>query len=311
MPANSNRDYWAPEVAYFNNQYYLYYSVSTFGSQVSAIGLATNPTLDSTSPNYHWTDQGAVIQSHAGSAYNTIDPSIFQDSDGSMWMTFGSFWNGIYATQLDPSTGKRIAANSPTIALAKNPQNPPDAIEASYLYKHDNYYYLFANWGNCCQGVNSTYNIRVGRSTSVTGPFLDQNGVSMSSGGGTLFLGTDGNYIGPGQIGIFHDSGVDWFSYHYYNGAASGAPTFNLRTLVWSSTGWPVPATSALIPGDVNLDGVVDMADFVRHQRSYVSNGELPDGRRFDRRRHRQLRRFSFLEDSLCPPRRFQRKRSS
>ncbi|HEY4232123.1 MAG TPA: family 43 glycosylhydrolase [Lacipirellulaceae bacterium] len=263
VPANTNRDYWAPDIAYFNNQYYLYYSVSTFGKQVSAIGLATNPTLDSTSPNYHWTDQGPVIQSHAGSAYNTIDPSIIQDSDGSLWMTFGSFWSGIYAAQLDSTTGKRSTTSPPApVLLAQNPQNPPDAIEASYVYKHDNYYYLFANWGNCCQGVSSTYNIRVGRSASIDGPFLDQNGVNMANGGGTLFLGTDGKYIGPGQIGIFHDAGVDWFSYHYYDGTANGAPTFNLRTLLWNSADWPVPGPSFLTPGDVNLDGIVDAADF-------------------------------------------------
>src|SRR5262249_354443 len=76
VPGNTNRNYWAPDIAYFNGQYNLYYSVSTFGSQVSAIGLATSPTLDPTSPNYHWTDRGPVIESHQGSPYNTIDPAI-------------------------------------------------------------------------------------------------------------------------------------------------------------------------------------------------------------------------------------------
>jgi arabinan endo-1,5-alpha-L-arabinosidase len=278
VPANSGLDYWAPDVSFFNNQYYLYYSVSTFGSQVSAIGLATNPTLDPTDPSYHWTDQGPVIQSHAGSAYNTIDPSILQDSDGKLWMTFGSFWNGIYQTQLDPTTGKQIT-NSPTISLAKDTHDSGDPIEASYLYKRDGYYYLFANWGNCCQGVNSTYNIRVGRSTSVNGPFLDQSGRSMVSGGGTLFLGTTGNYIGPGQIGIFHDSGVDWFSYHYYDGTNNGAPTFNIRTLLWDVNDWPVAGPSALAPGDVNLDGTVDINDFnVISDHLFQSDNNWVDG---------------------------------
>src|SRR5262245_52421519 len=103
VPGNTNRNYWAPDVAFFNNQYHLYYSVSTFGSQDSAIGLATNPTLDPAAPNYQWTDRGPVIQSNPGQdPYNTIDPAIIQTSTGDIWMAFGSFWNGIYLTQLDP-----------------------------------------------------------------------------------------------------------------------------------------------------------------------------------------------------------------
>ena len=109
VPANSDLNYWAPDVAYFNNLYHLYYSVSTFGKQVSAIGLATSPTLDPADPSYHWTDQGAVIQSTNGSPYNTIDPSITQMPDGHVWMSFGSFWNGIYMTELDPTSGKQTA----------------------------------------------------------------------------------------------------------------------------------------------------------------------------------------------------------
>src|SRR6266704_2686628 len=97
--------FWAPDLLFFNNKYYLYYAVSTFGSQVSAIGLATNPTLDPNDPAYRWTDQGPVIQSRNGFAYNTIDPSFVWDEAGNLWMSFGSFWDGIYVVQLDPITG--------------------------------------------------------------------------------------------------------------------------------------------------------------------------------------------------------------
>ncbi len=262
VPANANRNYWAPEIAFFNNQYHLYYSVSTFGSQDSAIGLATNPTLDPAAPNYAWTDQGPIIQSNPGQdPYNTIDPAIIQTSSGAVWMTFGSFWNGIYITQLDPATGKRITPNSPTTSIARHLPLNPNAIEAPYIYERDGFYYQFVNWDSCCQGVNSTYNIRVGRSTSITGPYLDQSGVNMVNGGGTLFLGTEGQYIGPGHIGIFEDQGAQWFGYHYYNGNAGGAPTYNIRSLLWSPDGWPIagPSTS---PADLNLDGVVDLADY-------------------------------------------------
>src|SRR5262249_35130754 len=158
----------------------------------SAIGLATSPTLDSTSPDYHWTDRGPVIQSHQGSPYNTIDPAIIQTNAGELWMSFGSFWNGVYITKLDPTTGP-LPPRTTTTRLAFN-----SSIEASYIYQKDSYYYLFVDWGTCCQGVNSTYNIRVGRSTSVNGPYLDKNGVDMVNNGGSLFLGSESNFIGPG-----------------------------------------------------------------------------------------------------------------
>ncbi len=169
--------FWAPDILYLNNQYYLYYAVSTFGSQVSAIGLVTNPTLDPTDPAYQWTDRGLVIGSTNGSPYNTIDPSFCRDNSGNLWMAFGSYWNGIYLVQLNTTTGLRIPPNSPTYQLAHN-----GSIEASYLWRRGGYYYLFVNWGSCCDGVNSTYNIRIGRSTSITGPYVDRNGINMVVG---------------------------------------------------------------------------------------------------------------------------------
>jgi arabinan endo-1,5-alpha-L-arabinosidase len=257
--------FWAPDIAYFNNRYHLYYSVSSFGSQVSAIGLATNPTLDPSDPNYQWTDEGAVIQSNPGqNPFNAIDPAVIQSSDGRIWMSFGSFWNGIYLTELDPATGKRTSPSSPTYSIARHPVRPPNAIEAPYIYQRDGYYYLFVNWDSCCQGANSTYNIRVGRSTEITGPYLDKNGVSMTHGGGSLLLGTLGDYIGPGHSSIFTDQGLDWFGYHYYDGADNGASKYNLRRIYWDQNGWPNLSPSVIgIPGDYNSDGAVDTADYV------------------------------------------------
>lgn len=234
--------FWAPDILFFNGQYHLYYAVSTFGSQVSAIGLATNPTLDPTDPTYSWSDQGIIIQSGNGSLYNTIDPSFLWDAAGNLWMAFGSYWNGIYLVQLDPQTGLRIAPNSPTYRLAYN-----SSIEASYLWRRGNYYYLFVNWGSCCSGVNSTYNIRVGRSTSVTGPYLDRNGVDMASNGGTLFLRGTGKFTGPGHVGILSESGIQWFGVHYYD-ANAWAPQYNAYgnsdydfvPLQWTPDDWPV-----------------------------------------------------------------------
>ncbi len=224
-------NFWAPDVIYLNGIYYLYYAVSTFGSQVSAIGLVTTTNL-ATGP---WVDQGAVIQSTTGNAYNCIDPCPLVDTNGTMWLSFGSYWNGIYLIQLNPATGKRISPSSPLTQLAYN-----SSIEASFLYQQGGYYYLFVNWNTCCSGINSTYNIRVGRSTSVTGPYLDRNGVNMTSSGGSTFLESTARFIGPGQTGILNDNGTNWLTYHYYDGNDSGTAALGLGQMNWSTNGWPV-----------------------------------------------------------------------
>jgi arabinan endo-1,5-alpha-L-arabinosidase len=224
-------DFWAPDVIFLNGVYYLYYAVSTFGSQVSAIGLVTTTNL-ATGP---WIDQGAVIQSTNGSAYNCIDPCPLVDTNGTMWLTFGSYWNGIYLMQLNPATGKRISANSTLTQLAYN-----SSIEGSFLYQQGGYYYLFVNWNTCCSGINSTYNIRVGRSTSVTGPYLDRKGVNMTSSSGSIFLESTARFIGPGQAGILNDGGINWLTYHYYDGNNNGTPALGLGQLTWSADGWPI-----------------------------------------------------------------------
>ena len=231
--------FWAPDVVFFNGRYHLYYAVSTFGSQVSAIGLATNPTLDPADPAYLWTDQGPVIQSGYSVSYNTIDPSVTFDSSSNLWMSFGSFFSGIHLIQLNATTGLRNATNLTVYAIANDNAAGGDPIEASYLYHYGSYYYLFVNWGSCCSGLASTYNIRVGRATSITGPYLDRNGVNLNASGGTPFLSTTGKYLAPGQIGILNDQGNYYFGYHYLDADAGGNPTFDLEPLVWTSDGWP------------------------------------------------------------------------
>ena len=145
-----NGDLWAPDIAYLNGQYYLYYSASSWGSKYSAIGMATSPSLSSPV----WTDHGIVISSTGSSAYNTIDPSILKDNDGSLWMTYGSYFTGgIYLVQLnstlgDPNYGMRISPSSTTTRLADTSDIWHDSlIEASRLTRRGNFYYLFVNWG--------------------------------------------------------------------------------------------------------------------------------------------------------------------
>jgi arabinan endo-1,5-alpha-L-arabinosidase len=235
VPANrSGMDFWAPDVIHLGDRYLLFYSVSSFGKNGSAIALATNPTLDPDDPQYKWTDEGVVIQSNAQSDFNTIDPAVTQDEQGNLWLAFGSFWSGIRMIQLDPKTGKRIAPDSPIYFLAHY-----SSIEASYVHHHDKYYYLFVNWGMCCRGVNSTYNMRVGRSEKITGPYLDQDGKDLLLGGGSLVLGTKGPFIGPGHAGIIQKDGTNWLSFHFYDGTRNGASTLGLLPMHWTADGWP------------------------------------------------------------------------
>jgi len=235
VPANRGGiDFWAPDIAFVNGRYLLYYSASTFGKNTSGIGLATNVTLDSSDPKYKWEDMGVVVSSRATDDYNTIDPAIFKDGN-KLWLAFGSFWSGIKMIELDPKTGKRIAPDSPMYSLAHY-----ESIEAAFLTRHKGWYYLFVNWGLCCRGVNSTYNIRVGRSRKPTGPYLDKEGKDMLSGGGTPFLASEGVAIGPGHAGIVNHQRKDWVSFHFYDATRRGMGTLGIRPLKWDRDGWPV-----------------------------------------------------------------------
>jgi arabinan endo-1,5-alpha-L-arabinosidase len=246
VPGNTNGSLWAPDVLRVGGKYLLYYSASRFGSNVSAIGLATSP---SPAPG-GWTDQGVVVRSETRDNFNAIDPAITRSEDGRLWLTFGSFWSGIKLIELDPRTGKRLAPAVPPIALAAHPQEANDAIEAPYIRFHQGYYYLFVNWDYCCRGPRSTYNIRVGRSPRITGPYLDQAGVDMRQGGGTLVLGSPpeaapskpapNEGIGPGHAGILTDEGVDRFSFHYEAVPGGGGRSrLVIGTVTWGRDGWP------------------------------------------------------------------------
>jgi arabinan endo-1,5-alpha-L-arabinosidase len=232
------RGFWAPDAIKVGDRYLLFYSASTFGSQISGIGVATNATLDPADPKFEWEDQGVVVLSSADTPYNAIDPAALLDDDGRLWLVFGSYWKGIYVVELDPATGKRLDPSKPATHLARNPDTTD--IEAAYIHKHDDRYYLFVNWGQCCRGVRSTYNIRIGRGDSPTGPFLDKTGKDLTNGGGSMFLETEGREIGPGHASVIEDDGVKYLSYHFYDGDQRGRPKLGLRLLEWDAEGWPV-----------------------------------------------------------------------
>ena len=229
---------WAPDIVRVNGKFFLYYACSTFGKQTSVIGLASNVTLDQSSTNYLWRDGGAVISSTKGYAFNAIDPGALLDNDGRLWLAFGSYWQGIFLTELDPQTGHRLQTNSPLYHLAWN-----HAIEAACLARHGKFYYLFVNWGQCCQGTNSTYEVRVGRAGKIIGPYLDRAGKNLADGGGSPFLRRTGRFIGPGHIGIVDDAGTTngpvRFSYHYYDADTAGRSRLAIGKLNWPDD-WPV-----------------------------------------------------------------------
>lgn len=225
---------WAPDISYHGGKYLMYYSVSSFGSQNSAIGLATSTTGLPGS----WTDQGIVHSSSSSTDYNAIDPNLFVNDDGKWWLSFGSWWTGIKMIQINPSTGKQLSSNTTRYSLASRPTGTK-AVEAPYIVKRNGYYYLFASYDTCCAGTSSTYKVKVGRAASVTGPYSDKNGVAMMNNGGTPVLESHGRYIGPGGQSITKDADGDLIVYHYYDGQDNGTPKLGINLLNWSS-GWPV-----------------------------------------------------------------------
>ena len=219
-------------------------------------------TSTGTAPSYEWGKAQVVTQCTAASLETggpwAIDPAIFWDDDGEMWLVHGSYWSGIWLLQLDKNSGLVPEGLDPIY----NPGNPAftliatyggetkdingGPIEAAYIYNRPDspYYYLFVNWEICCSRMNSTYEIRVGRSTKPKGSFLDKNGVDMAKGGGTIFMDREGKMIGdryywaPGHANIYqHVNGKECFSFHFYVPEVHGRVAY--KELIWEDD-WPV-----------------------------------------------------------------------
>ncbi|WP_433131114.1 family 43 glycosylhydrolase [Micromonospora sp. CA-240977] len=218
---------WAPDLSYRNGRYYLYYSASTFGSNRSAIFLATSTTGASGS----WTNDGLVIESRTSDNFNAIDPNLTVDDQGRWWLNFGSFWSGIKTIQLDPATGRRLGTSMQSLA-AYGP-----GIEAPVVVKRGAWYYLYVSFDRCCQGASSTYRVMVGRSASPTGPFVDRNGRDLLSGGGTQVLASHGSIHGPGHQAFLADADGDYLFYHYY--ADNGASLLGINRIGYDAAAWP------------------------------------------------------------------------
>ena len=239
-------DLWAPDISYFNGKWHVYYSISSMGSQNSAIGLATNTTLNPDSPDYAWVEEGIVLQSHIGEAWNAIDPNLVLDEEGNPWLVWGSYWQGIYMRRLDAATGKFLETDDTVhhIAQRTRARDGDESLEGAFIVSHDGMWYLFASFDHCCMGNASTYNVRVGRSETITGPYVDRDGVPMLEGGGTHILDAYGNWVGPGHNGLLMNddgpqgNGIDWIVYHAYDKRTS-MPRLRVESIAWDDEGWP------------------------------------------------------------------------
>jgi len=228
VPNQEGRDLWAPDIHHFNGRAWLFYSLSTFGSRQSAIGLASASSILAGD----WRDEGMVINTTSANDYNAIDPNLFIDPQGNPWLAFGSWNSGIKLTRLNSST---LKPTGQLYSLARR----DGGIEAPTLTYRGGYYYLFVSIGTCCAGTDSTYRIMVGRSQNITGPYLDKNGVNMLQGGASLVKGNDGRWIGPGGQDIHTFNGADIMAYHVYDANNKGAAVLKIATLGWDSQGWP------------------------------------------------------------------------
>jgi len=263
----------APDAIKIGDRYLVVYG-ATGGSPSHKGKIYTmwNKTLDPNSQDFKYADTVAVAASDGYEDCDAIDPGIMLDpSTGRLWLSYGTYFGFIRIVELDPKTGKRVQGNkSVDVAIV---------CEASTLVFHDGWYYLLATHGTCCDGANSTYNIVVGRSKKVTGPFIDNVGRDMLEGGGKMVAATGGNLIGPGHFGrIVIADGIEKMSLHYEADLDQGGRSvLGIRPLLWKN-GWPVA-------GDNFKDGTYEIES---ERRGYglelaVDPMRMPGGMRFNR----------------------------
>lgn len=250
---------WAPDIIQWHGKWWLAYSCSTFGKNGSAIGLLSSRSLAFSL----WEDEGCIISSQEKrDNWNAIDPNFVIDENDQPWMVWGSFWDGIQLARLDTTMHIPFGEKPRTIARRYNllskdaksnlpinpnpPKNPtsdyagPNAIEAPFIFKHGDYYYLFVSWDYCCQGSKSNYRVAVGRSKKVEGPYLDRDGVDMRDGGGVPFIeGDKKSFDAIGHCAVYHFNGEDIYISHGYSKAHEGASILVQRTIKWTADGWP------------------------------------------------------------------------
>jgi len=228
VPKQEPMDVWAPDVKAYNGKVWLYYSISTFTKNTSAIGLVSASSVGAG----NWKDEGVVVSTNGTQNYNAIDPELVIDANGDPWLAFGSFWGGLKLTKLDKNTMKPTGS---LYSIARRTVND-GAIEAPSITYRGGYYYLFASIDSCCSGVDSTYKIIYGRSKNITGPYVDKNGVSLMNNGGTILDSGNARWKGPGGQDVYD---ANLIVRHAYDAEDEGRPKLLISDLIWDSGGWP------------------------------------------------------------------------
>ncbi len=227
----------APDVIHIGDRYYVSYAKGgggLGGGHASEVHVMWTKTLDPKSPDFGFKDDHVVASSNGIEDCDAIDPSFLLDpTDGRLWLTYGTFFGYIRLVELDPKTGDRVSGNEPV--------NIAIDCEATDLIYRDGWYYLLGDHGTCCDGANSSYNIVVGRSRNVTGPYLDNMGVDMMKGGGKFVVGASGHLFGAGHFGLMKlGDDVEKFSCHFESDLdRGGRSVLAIRPLLWRN-GWPV-----------------------------------------------------------------------
>jgi arabinan endo-1,5-alpha-L-arabinosidase len=227
----------APDVIHIGDRYYVTYAKGgggLAGGHASDVHVMWTKTLDPKSPDFGFKDDHVVASSNGVEDCDAIDPAFLLDpTDGRLYLTYGTFFGYTRIVMLDPRTGYRVVGNDPV--------NIAIDCEATAMMYRDGWYYLLGDHGTCCDGPNSTYNIVVGRSRKVTGPYLDNMGVDMLKGGGKFLVGASGHVVGPGHFGLLDlGDGVEKFSCHYEADLDQGGRSvLGIRPLLWKD-GWPV-----------------------------------------------------------------------
>lgn len=251
IPGYRGSGYWAPDIQFLNGTYYLYYSPSAFAKNTSAIGVMTNRTLDQNSKDYKWEDHGMILKSIPGRDFwNAIDANVYFDrawgGEVTGWLSFGSFWGGLKLVKLDPTmTALAEPQEWYTIAKQERTFGMPDTdpgdgtIEAPFIYKRHQYYYLFVSTDYCCRGLDSTYQTIVGRSRNIEGPYFDKKGKPLYAGGGTFVVGETKDYAGIGHCAVYDFDGQTYFVAHGYDKNDKGRSKLVIKEIEWDRAEWP------------------------------------------------------------------------
>lgn len=248
VPLSDGKDFWAPEVVYRNGLWRLYYAVSTFGKNTSAIGMAVTKTLNPASTDYGWKDCGAVVTSCEGDKYNAIDPAVCADESGNDWLLYGSFWGGLVLVPLGKDGLLQSGAEKRFIATRRAAPDAapadPNAIEGGFIFPHDGRFCMFASHDYCCRGTASSYHIVAGAADCISGPYLDADGRDMLYDGGTTLRDSLSfeRWAGPGHNSAFKDDdGKVYLVYHAYDRTDEGKSKLLIDEVVgWTRDGLPL-----------------------------------------------------------------------